>query len=30
MPNIISFLSLKDVFVVKFKEGFYHLAVLEF
>lgn len=30
MSNIISFLSLKDVFVVKFKEGFYYPAELEF
>lgn len=30
MPNMISFLSLKDVFVVKFKEGFYYLAELKF
>jgi len=30
MPNIISFLCLKDVFVVKFKEEFYHPPELEF
>lgn len=30
MPNKISFLCLKDVFVVKFKEAFYHPPELEF